>query len=329
MAAVASPSDQYRSIHTDDLELVREELSKFVTRHRISRLERSTVDATLSVFRIDKLTLGRLTYGAAVKIEAEVPEQRLHVVQVPLRGTTVVACRSGREEVVTTPHIAALPDMRRPWSLTWTPDCEQIAVRVDDDQLTRHLQSLIGRPVTEPIQFELEMDLHTSRAQSWRAALDLLWNETQRPGGLLEHPLLSAQLESVVLTGLLLAQPHNYSAALRAEQMVTAPRPVKLVLERIEADPQQPLTIEKLAAEANVSVRALQQGFHELIGCSPMAYLREVRLNRARETLLSADPTSGANVTDIALDWGFMHLGRFSVEYRRRFGESPSQTLRR
>ena len=60
-----------------------------------------------------------------------------------------------------------------------------------------------------------------------------------------------------------------------------------------------------------------------------MEYLREIRLKRAREALLAADPCSATSVTEIALDSGFVHLGRFSSEYRNRFGESPSQTLRR
>jgi AraC-like DNA-binding protein len=58
-----------------------------------------------------------------------------------------------------------------------------------------------------------------------------------------------------------------------------------------------------------------------------MAYVREVRLERARADLMSDDPSLGS-VTDIALKWGFAHLGRFAVEYKRRFGESPSATLR-
>jgi transcriptional regulator GlxA family with amidase domain len=57
-----------------------------------------------------------------------------------------------------------------------------------------------------------------------------------------------------------------------------------------------------------------------------MAYVRTARLERARQDLVSAPP--GAQVTDIALRWGFNHVGRFSTAYRKRYGESPLQTLR-
>ena len=58
-----------------------------------------------------------------------------------------------------------------------------------------------------------------------------------------------------------------------------------------------------------------------------MAYLRGVRLQKAREEMLRCDGTG--TVTEIAMHWEFDHLGRFGVEYRRRYGETPSTTLRR
>ncbi|MUM18862.1 AraC family transcriptional regulator [Mycobacterium sp. CBMA271] len=322
-----SPAIAQHAVHTDDLDCVREAVTNAITTHRLDRLGQEDVNARFSAVQINNLGVMRLKYGTAIRIEADAPKLPFHLIQVPVRGSAVIV--SGREEMTSTSDIASVLDPRRHCSMQWAPECTQVIVRVDDAHLQRHLQSLIGRPASEPLRFELAMDLRSSRGRSWRAALDLLLTEMQRPGGLLEHPLLESQLESVLLTGLLLAHRHNYSAALRAQQHPAAPRPIKSTLERIEKHPEFPLTIEKLANDAGVSVRALQQGFHDLVGCSPMAYLREVRLNRARDALASADPRSGASVTDIALDWGFMHLGRFSVEYRRRFGESPSQTLRR
>jgi transcriptional regulator GlxA family with amidase domain len=57
-----------------------------------------------------------------------------------------------------------------------------------------------------------------------------------------------------------------------------------------------------------------------------MAYLRRVRLQKVREELLR---DSADGVTDIATRWGFEHLGRFAGAYRRRYGETPSETRRR
>ena len=56
-------------------------------------------------------------------------------------------------------------------------------------------------------------------------------------------------------------------------------------------------------------------------------YLRAARYEKVRETLCRAQPVEG--VTEIAAKWGFGHMGRFSIDYRKRFGESPSETLLR
>lgn len=86
------------------------------------------------------------------------------------------------------------------------------------------------------------------------------------------------------------------------------------------------LTVADIAEAVGVGVRALQEGFRRDLSTSPSAYLRDVRMKRADHELRLGDPAS-ASVTQIDLRCGFVHLGRFSVEYRRRFGRSPSQTL--
>jgi AraC-like DNA-binding protein len=76
-------------------------------------------------------------------------------------------------------------------------------------------------------------------------------------------------------------------------------------------------------------VRTVQQGFHDELGVAPMAYLRDRRLERARQELVDAEPSDGITVTAVAGHWGFTHLGAFAGLYKNRWGETPSQTLRR
>lgn len=85
-------------------------------------------------------------------------------------------------------------------------------------------------------------------------------------------------------------------------------------------------TIVDICHNIGVSERTLQYAFRVYVHLSPLAYLRMCRLNRVRETLHAADPDS-TTVTAVAMRNGFLHLGRFSVDYRRTFGETPSATL--
>ena len=84
----------------------------------------------------------------------------------------------------------------------------------------------------------------------------------------------------------------------------------------------------KLAESLGVSLRSLQMAFAAAYGgCSPRAILNRIRPEKARARLL-ASPQDG-QVTTIAMDSGFFHLGRFSQAYARAYGEKPSETLAR
>lgn len=83
--------------------------------------------------------------------------------------------------------------------------------------------------------------------------------------------------------------------------------------------------MDGLAEHGGVSVRTLFAGFRTYRSTTPMHYLRDLRLARVNEELRSGQVES---VTDTAYKWGFAHLGRFAQEYKRRYGESPSETRR-
>lgn len=89
----------------------------------------------------------------------------------------------------------------------------------------------------------------------------------------------------------------------------------------------RPLTLEAICQSIKTSKSALSYGFHDIFGLSPMAYLKTVRLHGVRRALRTSDPTQ-ATVLGIANDYGFWHMGHFAKDYRRMFGESPSDTLR-
>ena len=110
--------------------------------------------------------------------------------------------------------------------------------------------------------------------------------------------------------------------------MPPAPHFVRRVEDYIRHHYAETLTIEKLARIAGVSTRTLFSGFRDFRQLTPMAYLKAIRLEKAHEALQSSDVEGSAGVTKVALDTGFSHLGRFAQQYRSRFGELPSATVR-
>lgn len=105
------------------------------------------------------------------------------------------------------------------------------------------------------------------------------------------------------------------------------PRGVRRALDAIQANVGRNWRLSELAAIAGISARSLQRQFLDFVGKSPSAVLREVGLETARRELLQGG--ADIRIMDVALRCGFTHFGRFSIAYRRRYGETPSQTLKR
>ena len=85
-------------------------------------------------------------------------------------------------------------------------------------------------------------------------------------------------------------------------------------------------TVGELCAACEVPRRTLNRAFQNALGMGPATYLRRLRLNRARR-VLQEEKYGLTSVTDVALDLGFWHLGRFAEQYKELFGESPHETL--
>lgn len=94
----------------------------------------------------------------------------------------------------------------------------------------------------------------------------------------------------------------------------------------IEQPLDQPLYISELCKEVGASARTLGTCCQEHLGMGPKHYLLLRRMHMARRALRRTAPTD-VTVTDVATRYGFWQLGRFAVEYKALFGESPSATL--
>jgi AraC family ethanolamine operon transcriptional activator len=94
-------------------------------------------------------------------------------------------------------------------------------------------------------------------------------------------------------------------------------------LDERESDP---VHVADLCEAFAMPRRTLQRTFRATVGLGPAQYLARRRLSQVRRILVDADPRI-TNVTDVAMDHGFLELGRFAVSYRKLFGEKPSETL--
>ncbi len=86
-------------------------------------------------------------------------------------------------------------------------------------------------------------------------------------------------------------------------------------------------SVSDLCEQLQISRRTLQNSFHAVAETTPLNYLRSVRLNGVRRTLMSTQAAQ-LSIGDAAAQWGFYHLSHFAADYFQLFAELPSQTAR-
>lgn len=253
-------------------------------------------------------------------------------VHMPTNGHALCTHRGGRFEANPIHAVVTSPGMAL--TMQFAFDSPQLVIRIEQEALVRHLTRLFGGSLDKPIVFDPEMDLTTDAAMRWTGAIQLLHAEVFYADSLVQHGQGIGSIEELLMSTLLLIQPSDHHAHLVLGRAGDGTEPsgrrvVRETVDYIEGHLREHVTMTDIADCVHMSVRAIQQGFHDELGTTPMHYLRDRRLERAREDLTDAMVSDGVTVTDVAQRWGFTHLGSFAMHYRKRWGESPSQTLRR
>jgi AraC family ethanolamine operon transcriptional activator len=108
----------------------------------------------------------------------------------------------------------------------------------------------------------------------------------------------------------------------------SAMRIVRKVEDYVDAGGSRPVHISEICSGIRVSRRTLHRAFYDAMGIGPVTFLRYRRLCKIRTILRCSDPTT-TTIADVAMQHGFLDLGRFAGYYRSLFDECPSQTLGR
>jgi AraC-like DNA-binding protein len=291
------------------------------------RLPRHTtsIDMSLTRFELESMTVGSLHYGPSVSVRTE--ETHDFCVALPTQGRIVSRHRT-REAVISDKGEPVIYSPGAPADAVWAPGSTVLALNMATETLEGELERLLGTSLRAPLRFTFTDAEVTAEARRWQAVLRLLAEESRERSGYLAHVGAARHVESLMMDGLLLSQAHNYSDAVHRQSPRVSSAAVQRAVDLLEQHPEEQWSMVRLSSEAHLSVRSLQEGFRRELDETPMAYLKSLRLRRARRALAEAS-AEDTTVKAVAVSCGLMHAGRFAAEYRAAFGESPSETLHR
>lgn len=272
----------------------------------------------LMVRTIEQLKIVDLSYGASVQVEPEKFEDFFLITSTVKGGGTAFSgfyeqplC--ARETVVFSPQA--------PLRFRFGDNFKQRTLYIHKDIFKRAWFRFFGKPVSVeltlvpcvlPEAFSSSWDIFMSFADS------LLHFETLHTS--------AARSAADVAMDLILEAMHVRFLDGLGETSSAKPVQLRRAEEFIVHHATEPLSSESIAAAAGCSYRALQIAFRRHLNTTPKSFLTETKLSLARSEILSGRLLG---VTDVAMRYGFYHMGRFSKLYRDRYGELPSETFKR
>lgn len=270
----------------------------------------------VSFAAIDGLSCWRLHASHGHSLRFNYAAETLHITQ-PVIGDIAVtgkhgACRAFPGSLFT--HLA-----EGPGQITAAGTHVRRTLQFDRAQLVKALsafdENLSIRHLTPMMLHHLTETTTQSLYYSAQAVLSALLDEDIKERSPVAMALLGESLLLLVLEKLTSGKLHK--------PLELAARHLRLAIDYMHSNIHRPFTMSDAATAAGISVRTLQSAFQTHYGATPAAYLRRIRLEAAHLELTS--PENILPVYEVALKWGFTHMGRFAEAYRKTYGLRPSQ----
>ncbi|MCX5495644.1 AraC family transcriptional regulator [Kaistia dalseonensis] len=317
------PLEPFRLVDTPDVDEAREAIGRIFCPHfLVPRTETALFRARHHAVSQPGYSVNFVSYGAEVEIDPG-ELSRFFLLQIPLKGGAEVRsgaratmAEAGRRATILSPTIAS--------RMVWGEGCEKLIVlmwRESVEQLCGQLTST----QSGAIEFEAGFDLTSPVGQGVLHHAQLLLNAAEQGASLPDayRVMLRDGLATLLLSGL----AHSRSALFARPEPECGPRAVRQALQFIEAEYARPISVADIAEASGASLRALQDAFRKARHETLWQAVQGVRLEKLRASLIAATETTTVATAVYAVGLG--HLGRAAAAYQARFGESPSETLRR
>jgi AraC-like DNA-binding protein len=309
---------EHRLFESRDLDDTRERIAAIMQPHTLQPNGPATDAAShMDFVRVGGVGLGAIGFGAPMHVDVGLLDD-YHLLMFCLRGRARTLADD--QLLVVDPGHGMISGPGRPFMADLSGDCEQFVVRLDRATVHAHTGHW-------NLRLQPALDLGRSALQPWLAQLQLLVGSPSLLRLAQASPLIAADIERLLVSLLFAGQPWQALDDATPRGRIVSPSCVRKAEAYMEAHVAAPIRLADIAEAAGVPVRTLLDGFQRFRQHSPMQRLREMRLDRAHGLLLAAGEKT--TVAGVALDCGFAHFGRFSEAYRRRFGVSPSATLKR
>ncbi len=312
---------------SSDLDETKQYIGQALKPHALTLLDRRQ---PLNV-KVGRTNFGRMSFmyihhGADVHVYPGKLET-LFLFQVPIHATGQEV-RVGSSIIKVSPGIAYVVSPTLELELKMSRHCDNAVLAVERGRLEEYLEQQLQRRLDRPLEFEPKIELKYHQCQELVALMAHMTKQLNMPSSSLRHDTIQSHAESLLLSTMLINLQHNYRSELLSEAAAPKPHYIKKAQAYILENAHKPLTPQDVSHEVCISLRSVYAGFQTFLHCTPMAYIKGVKLDKIREELRRGT-IHETSVAQVAAKYGISSPGNFAASYRRRFGELPRDTLLR
>lgn len=325
-AMLGSLKDYRHVFASRDLDEVRRHIGSIIKSHELNVLsKRQLLDVKVGWTDFDQLSFMYIQHGADVHIYPGKLET-IYLLQVPINANGQV--RIGSSIINLSNKMAYIVSPTHDFEMTFLKNCSHMILAINKLRLEKYLEQQLQRKLKVPLEFVPKIEFLNHQSHELISLIIHLTKQLSYPVSCFHHPLISTQVESLLFSTMLVSLEHNFRNELVRETVSPKPYYIKKAQAYIEENIEHILTPEDISRESGVSLRSIYAGFQTYLHSSPMAYIKSIKLDRIRKDLERHEP-SETTVTDIALKYGISHFSNFAASYKKKFGELPSDTLRK
>lgn len=278
------------------------------------------------MFKGDVTQIGYTSLGSnEYSTEAEIIVNDLRdsfVVGLPVQGKQYV--ETDKESFYSGDNIATVISPESEISMYISDSCSKQMFSFDRHAVEKELSCILGRKTFDPLIFKAEMPLVEDAKKWWDLSMEMR-KMLESFGPFMQEKGIWEDMEKSFIRSLILSHGSNYKDEINYS-LEQKPDFLLVIDNYIKEKYAYPISIEDLENISGVSKYKIYDAFKQFFGLTPMNYVKNVRLDEARKRLEKIKP--GESIALIAFDCGITQLGRFSKEYKERFGELPSYTIK-
>jgi AraC-like DNA-binding protein len=324
--AQGNPIPQDHKTFSKDWDEIRAWSDSVYMPYRVSPIQKGDLPtSTMHSLNIGRITVTRFAYGIPVNICDWDQDYGNALVLTTIRGTAQHFLNK-RDTAETKVGESFVADCSRvDYDVNFDPDHLQVNLTIPHKLLEDVSKDWFGFVPGDQL-WQHKTRIGGSHS-SWLAMMEFLARQISESPDLLARERVAKHMEQTICVALLNEWADRAGIDLHSPTHQLAPKAVKLAEEYMTNHAMHMPSMTEVARASGVSLRTLSGSFKKFRGYSPSAFLRERRLLGIRQHLLNSGPE--LTVSQIAYAWGWVSLGIFAKAYKERFGELPSQTLKK